>query len=88
MLRGQGLAVGLVGDQCVFVLERGQGHVGGKTLLGLRDDEARARLRVGQCCEVAPMDALEAGVEAAPPRDAVDVQLDLGGRERGGALPS
>ena len=42
-------------------------------------DEVRARLRVAELRELAPVDALELRVEAAPAGDAVDVGRDLGG---------
>ena len=60
MVGGERLAVGLVGDQRVLVLDRLERHVGGEALLGVRYDEARAGLRRDQLRELAPVHAPEA----------------------------
>ena len=80
VLGGQRLAVGLGREQRQVVLERGERDVRGEALLGVGDDEARARPRADERREVAPVDAAEARVEAAPARDAVDVLCVLGAR--------
>src|SRR5207248_3918577 len=87
VLGHEGGAVGLVGDQRVLVLERGERHVRGEALLGVSDDEPSARLRLGELRELAPVDAAEGRVEAAPARHAVDVDGDLGARKRLELLP-
>src|ERR671935_834238 len=46
------------------------------------EDEAGARPRSHELRELAPVDALERRVEAAPARDAVDVERELGCRQR------
>src|SRR5205823_3215517 len=81
------LAVGLVGDKGVLLLERLERHVRGEALLGVRDDEARMRLRLDELRELAPVDAAEPRVEAAPARDAVDVDGDLGGGQLAELVP-
>ena len=88
MVGRERLAVGLVGDQRLLVLERLERHIRREALLGVRDDEASARVRLDELRELAPVDAAEAGVEAAPARDAVDVDLDLGRSAARGARPS
>ena len=87
VVRRQRLAVGLVGDQRGLVLERGERDVRGEALLGVRDDEAGARLRRDELRELAPVHALEGRVEAAPARDAVDVDRDLAARQLEQLLP-
>src|SRR5262249_18718298 len=73
VLERERLAVGVRREQRVVVLERRERDVRGEALLGVGDREARARARAAQGRELAPVDALEARVEAAPARDAVDV---------------
>ena len=82
MIRLQRRAVGLPGNQRVVVLERLERDVRRKPLLGVREDEVGARLRPDELRQLAPVDAAEARVEAAPARDAVDVDRDLPARER------
>src|SRR5213592_1701989 len=82
VLGGQGRAVGLVGDQRLVLLEQRERDVRREALLGVGDDEAGARLRLGELRQLAPVDAAEARVEAAPARHAVDVDGDLGARKR------
>src|ERR687888_64170 len=53
----------------------------------MRDDEARVRLRLDELRELAPVDAAEPRVEAAPARDAVDVDGDLGRRQLAQLVP-
>src|SRR5579872_1967787 len=86
VLGGQRRAVGLVDDQGVLVLDRGERDVRGEALLGVRDREAGARLGPGELRELAPADALELRVEPAPAGDAVDVGRDLGRGQRGQLL--
>ncbi len=74
---GQWLAVRVRGEQGERLLEKREWRVGGVALLGVRDREARGRLRRGELGECAPRDALERHVEAAPPRDAVNVLRHL-----------
>ncbi len=45
-------------------------------------DEVRRGQRLAERGELAPVDAAEAGVEAAPARHAVDVGRDVGRRQR------
>ena len=82
VLRGQRLAVGLVDDERVLVLERRERHVRREARLGVGDREVRGRLRPAELRELAPVHALELRVEAAPAGDAVDVGRHLGRRER------
>src|SRR5512138_2527877 len=72
---------GLVSDQRVLVLDRLDRDVRGEALLGVRDHEAGRRLRRDQLGELAPVHAPETSVEAAPARDAVDVDRDLATRQ-------
>ena len=81
MVGGERLAVGLVGDQRVLVLDRLERHVGGEALVGVRDDEAPRRASAGQLRELAPVHALERRVEPTPAGDAVDVDRDLAARQ-------
>ena len=81
MLRRERLAVGLVDDECLVVLERGERDVRGEAELGVGDREAGARPRAAECRQLAPVHALEARVEAAPARHAVDVGRDLRRRQ-------
>src|SRR5205085_9996664 len=53
------LAVGLVGDERVLILERRERQVRAETLLRMRDDKARASPRVDELRELAPVDAAE-----------------------------
>src|SRR5207248_714774 len=62
------LAVGLVGEERVVRLERLERQVRREALLRVRDGEARVRLRLDEPRELAPVDAAEARVEAAPAR--------------------
>jgi hypothetical protein len=88
VLRHERLAVCLVGNECGLVLERGERQVGREPLLGVGDCEMGARLRTDQLRELFPMDAAEARVEAAPARDAVDVDGDLAARQVLQLLPA
>src|SRR5207248_10918499 len=73
VLRRERLAVGLVDDERLVVLERGERDVRREAVLGVGDREAGARPRAAECRQLAPVHALEARVEAAPARLAVDV---------------
>ena len=64
------------------------GTLDGEALLGVRDDEAGARLRAHELRDLAPVNAAEARVEAAPARDAVDVLHVLRLRQRGELVPA
>src|SRR5207253_1552315 len=57
----------------VLVVEEGQRYVRREAVLGVRDREAGRRQRRRERRQLAPVHALELGVEAAPARDAVDV---------------
>ncbi len=81
VLRSERRSVGLVDDERVLVLERRERDVRGEAVLGVGDREARARLRVAELRELAPVDAFEVRVEAAPARHAVDVGGDLRRRQ-------
>src|SRR4029077_20491403 len=59
------------------VFEGGEWKIRREPLLRVRDDKACARLRADELSEIVPVDAAEARVEAAPARDAVDVDRDL-----------
>src|SRR6266536_3374304 len=87
MIGRQRLSVGLVGDQRLLVLDRLQRNVRGETLLGVRDDKAGARPGGDELRELAPVHALEGRVEAAPARDAVDVDRDLAARQLAQLIP-
>src|SRR3954453_12107426 len=82
MLGLERFAVGFPRDQRLVVLERLPREAGGETLLRLREHEARARLRADERGELTPADAAEARVEPAPTRDAVNIDRDLGLRQR------
>jgi hypothetical protein len=82
VLGGQRLAVGLVATIAFSSSSARERHVLGVPGLGVRDREVRGRLRPAELGELAPVDAAEAGVEAAPARDAVDVGRDLRRRQR------
>src|SRR5438477_3188050 len=73
VLSGQRLAVRLVRDECVLLVECGEWHVLGVAGLGMRDREVRRRLRLAELGQLPPMNAAETSVEATPARDAVDV---------------
>ena len=70
------LAVGVRREERQVVLERLERDVRREVVLGPGDREVCARQRPRELRELAPVDALERGVEAAPARDAVDV-LDV-----------
>src|SRR5215468_3302535 len=82
VLRGQRLAVGFVRDERVLFVERREGHVLGVAGRGVGDREMRRLLRLAECRKLPPVDPAESGVEAAPPRDAMDVRRDFGRRQR------
>ena len=64
MVGGEGLAVGVGGEERVVVLDRGDRDVGGEVVLGPRDGEPGARKRAAELRELAPVNALELRVEA------------------------
>src|SRR4051812_12480641 len=81
------LAVGLVRDQRVVVLDRLERQVRREALLRVRGHEAGARLRAHELRDLAPVDASEARVEPAPARDAVDVHGHRAARQLLQLLP-
>src|SRR5438034_7574078 len=83
----QRLVVRFVRDQRLVSLKRLERQVRGEPLLRVGDHVARTRLRFHDFRELVPVHAAEARIEAAPARDAVDVDADFAARELFDFLP-
>ena len=75
MVGRERLAVMMRGKEHVVAVKVGQGHVGGKTLLGVDQNVFRFRLDFRQLEHFLKGDALPVIVKAAPARDTVEVAV-------------
>jgi folate-binding protein YgfZ len=87
MVGAERVSVGVRGEQRVVVGERRERHVRREVVLGPRDREACRVERPAKCCELSPVDSLEAHVEPRPARHTVDVLDVAAARERVEGVP-